>query len=120
MTTVSSVSTVRPRTVIYDLNELFEAAVADQKMRAADLERYSSSEYGNSMCSALLDNATRIVDLLQSFKDAGVTQVQTRFAIPENERLNGNPDALLGTQVARGQVTPVDGVAVMPAAKNAL
>lgn len=114
MTTVSSVSTVKPTTVIYDLDTLFKAAVADQKIFAADLEKYSSSKYGNSMYFALLDSATCIVDLLQSFKDAGVTEVRTKFPIPENPRLNGNPDALLSTQVARGQVTPVDGTALVP------
>jgi hypothetical protein len=108
MTTVSSVlSTVKPRTVIYDLNELFDAAVADQKMRAADLERYSNSEFGNSMYSALLNNATNVVSALQAFKDAGVTEVETKHALPENERLSQNPDALLYLQIARGQVKPV-------------
>ncbi len=117
MTTVSSVlSTVKPRTVIYDLNELFVAAVADQKMRAADLKTYSNTEYGNSMCTALLNNATKVVDALQAFKDAGATEVETKYALPENERLSQNPDSLLYLQIARGQVTPV----TTPALKQAM
>lgn len=107
MTTVSSVSPAQPQAVIYDLDDLFASAVADQEKRAADLEKYGDTAYGNSRCSALLNSATKVVDALQAFKDTGATQVQTQYAIPENERVNSNPNARLGTQIARGQVKPI-------------
>lgn len=119
MTTVSSVSNVNPvdgsdhsSIHLYDVNFLLQEEQGRVNYWRAELKRHFNSEYGNSMCNALLSRAQETVSALNDFRAAGAEQVMTKHAVPrvQEERLTGNPESLLAVQLSKGWVKPVKSI----------
>ena len=102
----SALATVRSKTTIYSLSEVFAAVQQDIERYQHDVSRAPHWGHGYAGEPAL-ETLRELKNQLQKWADAGVTEIETDVKFSDGEILGGIRD-LITEQYREGRIRPLE------------